>query len=412
MVVDESEAQRQFVAGHLAAAGYEVVEAATAEEAHSTFRAYSPDLVISDWGMTGMTGPDLCRWVRSIQCESYVYFILLTSKSEKTDVATALDAGADDFLIKPITPAELRGRTAAGRRILRMERELRRQNKLLLTTIDELHGLHEAFNRDLIEARKLQQSLVRDRHRSFGRSEISLLLQPSGHVGGDLVGFFPISETRVGCFALDVSGHGIASAMMTARLAGYLSGSSPEQNIALIPSGDGRFTARNPAELAQILNKIVLSDMQTENYFTFVYANIDVQSGRIEILQAGHPRPAILRVDGSVELLGTGGLPIGLIESATYDTFPAKLEAGDRLLLVSDGVTDTLEYGGEATDEAKLKDLVSDVRHLDGTKFLDALYSKLKVTIDGEATDDISAVCFDFDGPTIREHPSHAKAHA
>lgn len=114
MVVDESEAQRQFVAGHLAAAGYEVVEAATAEEAHSTFRAYSPDLVISDWGMTDMTGPDLCRWVRSIQCESYVYFILLTSKSEKRDAATALDAGADDFLIKPITPAELRGRTAAG----------------------------------------------------------------------------------------------------------------------------------------------------------------------------------------------------------------------------------------------------------------------------------------------------------
>lgn len=402
MVVDESEPQRQFLAEHLLAAGYEVVEAATADEALSTFRASSPDLVISDWVMTGMTGLDLCRWLRDMQLDSYVYFILLTSKSESTDVAAALDAGADDFLIKPITPAELRGRTAAGRRILLMERELRRKNRLLLTTIDELHGLHEAFNRDLIEARKLQQSLVRDRHRFFGRSEISLLLQPSGHVGGDLVGFFPIDGSRVGCFALDVSGHGIASAMMTARLAGYLSGSSPEQNIALIPSGEGRYNARNPAELAQILNKIVLSDMQTENYFTFVYADIDVRSGWVEMLQAGHPHPAILRVDGSVELLGTGGLPIGLIEGASFDTFQAKLEVGDRLLLVSDGVTDTLDYGGRASDETKLTDLLGDVRHLGGTEFLDALYLKLKATIDGDARDDISAVCFCFDGPTMR----------
>ena len=149
-------------------------------------------------------------------------------------MARGLDIGADDFLTKPVNGDELRARIAAGERILRMQRELTEKNRLLSVTLDELQGVYDSVNRDLLEARKLQQSLVRERHRNFGNAEVSLLLRPSGHVGGDLVGFFPINSRRVGFFSIDVSGHGITSALMTARLAGYLSGNSPDQNIALM----------------------------------------------------------------------------------------------------------------------------------------------------------------------------------
>ena len=88
----------------------------------------------------------------------------------------------------------------------------------------ELQAVYDSLDRDLIEARKLQQTLVRDRYQDFGRGTVSLLLRPSGHVGGDLVGGFRINARRIAIYAVDVSGHGVASAMMTARLAGMLSG--------------------------------------------------------------------------------------------------------------------------------------------------------------------------------------------
>ena len=114
-----------------------------------------------------------------------------------------------------------------------MERELIDKNRLIASTLEELQKLYDSLDSDLIEARKLQQSLVSDRYRDLGVADVSLLLRSSGHVGGDLVGMFPVGESRIGLYGIDVSGHGISSALMTARLAGYLSASAPDQNIAL-----------------------------------------------------------------------------------------------------------------------------------------------------------------------------------
>ena len=148
-------------------------------------------------------------------------------------------------------------RLRAGERILGMQRELVQKNRLIGTTLDELQKLYDSLDRDLIEARKLQDGLVRDRFRDYGAGTVSLLLKPSGHVGGDLVGSFVIDSHRLGLFAVDVSGHGVASAMMTARLAGLLTGSSPETNIALTPGGSGQRSALPPEKLAERLNRLM-----------------------------------------------------------------------------------------------------------------------------------------------------------
>ena len=104
-----------------------------------------------------------------------------------------------------------------------MTRELSEKNRLITATLNEMSALYDALDRDLVEARKMQQSLVRERFRDFGTAEVSLLLKPSGHVGGDLVGFFQAGPGKLAVYSIDVSGHGIASALLTARLAGYLS---------------------------------------------------------------------------------------------------------------------------------------------------------------------------------------------
>ena len=311
----------------------------------------------------------------------------------------ALTGGADDFLTKPVNGGELRARIAAGERILRMERELTEKNRLVGETLKEIQSLYDILDRDLIEAKKLQQSLVRERYRDFGAAQVSLLLRPSGHVGGDLVGFFPISETKIGFFGIDVSGHGITSALMTARLAGYLSGTSPDQNIALVVDEGGIFQPRAPAEAASLLNKLVLEEMETEHYFTLMLGNIDLKTGLATLSQAGHPHAVVQRANGTTEIFGDGGMPVGLIEEAEFDEFQVKLERGDRLLIPSDGITECPSADGNMLDNSGLMRLMQQNADIKGdTLFETLLWDLTKYSGERDFPDDVSAVLVEFSG--------------
>ncbi|EDM30291.1 response regulator receiver modulated serine phosphatase [Roseovarius sp. TM1035] len=399
LVVDDSRLQRRILTASLQRWGFEVQEAESGEEALRLCRDQPPDLVMSDWMMPGLSGLEFCRKFRDLQQESYGYFILLTSKSDKDEVALGLDAGADDFLTKPVNAAELRARISAGARILRMQRELTEKNRLIKSTLDELQTLYDSLDSDLVEAKKLQQSLVSEHYRDFGAAEVSLMLQSAGHVGGDLVGMFPIGATRIGLYGIDVSGHGISSALMTARLAGYLSASVPEQNLALRKTRDGRFVARPPAQAIAMLNRLIMSEMETEHYFTLVLADVDLESGRVILSQAGHPHPALQRADGTVEFVGAGGLPVGLIDGAEFEQFEVQMGPGDRLLIHSDGVIECAGQTGALLQEEGLAHILRDLRQTRGMALLESLIWKLSdFAGDADFDDDISGVLLEFKG--------------
>ncbi len=392
LVVDDSRLQRRILGSLLKKWGFAVTEAESGNHALEMCRESPPDLVLSDWMMPGMSGLEFCDF-RKLSRDNYGYFILLTSKSDKAEIAHGLDAGADDFLTKPVDPGELRARIAAGERILEMERELTEKNRLVNSTLDKLQALYASLDADLLEAKKLQQSLVSDRHRDYGTAEVSMLLRSSGHVGGDLVGTFPVSDTRIGLYGIDVSGHGISSALMTARLAGYLSGAAPEQNVALQRMADGSYAPRPPGQTIAALNDLFLSEMETEHYFTLLLADVDLASGRVVMAQAGHPYPA-QRANGSVEMVGDGGLPVGLIQGAEYQEFEVHLAPGDRLMIHSDGVTECAAPDGTLLDDAGLERILRQLQGTRGMACLEALIWKLAEFSGGDDTfaDDVSAI--------------------
>ncbi len=397
LVVDDSRLQRRILSASLKRWGFDVREAESGAEALEMCRESPPDLVMSDWMMPGMSGPEFCREFRQMARDNYGYFILLTSKSEKDAIAHGLDAGADDFLTKPVNAGELRARISAGERILKMQRELSGKNRLIKSTLDELQTLYDSLDNDLIEAKKLQQSLVSDRYRDFGSAEVSLLLQSCGHVGGDLVGMFEVGANRIGLYGIDVSGHGISSALMTARLAGYLSSASAEQNVALYKTSTGEFLPRPPAETIATLNQLILSEMETELYFTMVLADVDLETGRIVMAQAGHPHPFIQRASGAVEMIGEGGLPVGLIEGAEYQQFEFFMAAGDRLMIHSDGIVECADNKGNLLGDDGLSRILKDLRQTRGMACLESVIWKLsEFADDQEFADDVSAVLLEF----------------
>lgn len=386
LVADDSRAQRRMLAAQLERWGYAVAEADNGSAALDLARRTEFDFVLSDWMMPGLTGPELCRAFRDLPQDRYGYFVLLSSKSEKTEIADGLDCGADDFLTKPVSAGELRARLRAGERILGMQAELMERNHAI-------RRLYDAVDRDLAEARRLQESLVRDRLADLGVAAVSLILRPSGHVGGDLVGWFPLSPGKVALYGIDVSGHGVASALMTARLEGMLSPHAPGRNIAF---HDG--TVLPPDAVAARLNRVMIEELCVDQYLTLVYAEVTLATGAVDLVQAGHPHPLLLHRAGQCSRIGTGGFPIGLLADAEFQAVRFDLRPGDRLVIPSDGFTECPGKGGDLGD-AGLATLFRGKAALSGQSLQEALLQGLADHAGGwDFPDDVSALVFDYRG--------------
>ncbi|MGR3502129.1 PP2C family protein-serine/threonine phosphatase [Pseudaestuariivita sp.] len=402
LVADDSTLQRRILTSSLKRWGFDVVEAASGTEAMALCEEALPDLVLSDWMMPGMDGLEFCTAFRALCGDKhYGYFILLTSKHEKDEVARGLETGADDFLTKPFDASELRARIRAGGRLVSMQKQLSAQNAVVQETLSELQTVYDALDKDIANARKIQEALIPEKSRKFGKSRVSLLLKPCGHVGGDMVGMFSPGHDMVGFYGIDVSGHGITSAMMTARVGGYLSPTHLDQNVAMHRRME-RFYAMHPPEvLAQHLNDRFTTDSGVEEYFTMAYAVVDQTSGLLRAVQAGHPHPLVLRVDGRREFLGAGGVPIGLLPGVPFESFETVLSPGDRVLFYSDGFTEAVTQYGAMLEEEGLIRLVDACKPAAfGTEFLDDLYWHLRQEL-GPGTqpdDDVSAVLYEFNG--------------
>jgi len=398
LVVEDSALQRRVLTASLLKWGFVVDQAESGLQALAMCRANPPDIVVSDWMMPEMNGLEFCRAFRAMPRDSYGYFILLTSKSEKDEVARGLDNGADDFLTKPVNQAELRARISAGERILGMEQQLQKQNKVISETLTELTELHEAMDRDLRQARHIQHSLLPARETMIKGSRISTGMRSCGHVGGDLVGLFQPNDHQAGFYNIDVSGHGITSALMTARISGYLSERFMDQNVALKTDANGDPSIREPAEVAALLNERLLAEAGVDQYFTMVFAVLDLNTGKACITQAGHPSPMLMTADGEIKPLGQGGFPIGLLPDASYAQFHVTLNRGDRLMFCSDGLTEATLSTGVDLGEDGVAQLMRESSTLTGRKFIDSLYFGLRAKLPerGELDDDISAIMVEY----------------
>jgi diguanylate cyclase (GGDEF)-like protein len=136
LVVDDDRVMRRLIVRWLERAGYAVEEADDGQEAIEAVEARCPDFVVTDWDMPHLDGLALCRGIRQLRLPHYVYILFLSGKSAPEERVEGLEVGADDFLAKPVSQAELLARMRAGSRIVELERRLTR-----LADVDPLTGL-------------------------------------------------------------------------------------------------------------------------------------------------------------------------------------------------------------------------------------------------------------------------------
>lgn len=145
LIADDDPVSLRLLRGTLTRAGHEVIEAPDGRRAWEILEGdEAPRLAVIDWMMPGMDGLEICRSLRKRGGSGYVYVILLTTRSYREDVVAGLEAGADDYLIKPCNPQELRWRVHAGERVLNLEQTLAERLRELsdaLAHVKRLQGL-------------------------------------------------------------------------------------------------------------------------------------------------------------------------------------------------------------------------------------------------------------------------------
>ncbi|MDY6950400.1 MAG: diguanylate cyclase, partial [Thermodesulfobacteriota bacterium] len=186
LIADDDPVARRMLEGLLGKCGYDVLSTCDGSEALEELKKpEGPSLVISDWMMPGMDGLELCRQSRALDRSDYIYFIILTTKGRKEDTVQGLEAGADDYLVKPFDQEELRCRVKIGERILDLERRI-----LRLACTDHLTGV--------LNRRAFIERMEAEIHRASRQgTPFSLLLvdidhfkqinDRFGHQAGDLV---------------------------------------------------------------------------------------------------------------------------------------------------------------------------------------------------------------------------------
>ena len=333
--------------------GYEVITCADGQEAWEIIVSQEIYLVVTDWIMPRMDGIELCNKIRQAPFGRYIYTIIVTSKAEKQDLILGMDAGADEFLVKPVSREVLGACIRAGERILALERRLEERNRKLKESKDRMQHAYGIIQKDLEAAARVQKSLIPQKNIVHAGIRFHWMFEPCSHVAGDIFNFFALDEGHLGFYLLDVSGHGIPAAMLSVMIGKLLVPDSHQTDLLKRSlSYPPYYQLVPPEEVVRSLNNKFQSSENFGRYFTMIYGIIDCATGTVQLCQAGHPHPVLVPVNGQARVVGQNGFPVGILPDADYTTYELQLDPGDRLILYSDGITGCMnardvEFGQE-----------------------------------------------------------------
>ena len=205
--------------------------------------------------------------------------------------------------------------------------------------------------------------------------------------------FFAIGAKHIAFNNADVSGHDISAVMLTVRIAGFFSAEAFGQNIAGNRLETEQIYPRQPHDILQSINQIMLKDFTTDHYLTMISRLLDLTSGRLCFAQVGDPYPILQAKESTLHNIGRDTLPIGISQTARFQDHHLQLALGERLILYSDGFSDGA-YGQNTTlGKEGLQPLFARVQHPHGPALTHSILKNIHAACDQTPlVDDLSAL--------------------
>ena len=319
LIVDDDALSRKILAQVLTAAGYKCEVCENGAEALEIIHTKPPSLLLLDFDMPGANGAEVLRRLRSDEQHTIaqVPTIMLTAHGSEQSEVSCLQAGADDFVTKPVNTAVLRARIETQLRLRSMRRQLEKQN-------DELEKWRRDLERDLAAARLTQQSLIPQKPLLLPGWEVAACYRPVIQVGGDIYGWLRMKDGRILFWIADGSGHGAAAALLT--------------TLAKLLFHHGSVEHASPASLMQAVNDDFRSIFGARSFMTAMCVALNHKDGTASVVGAGHPPLLVVRHNGITESIPSVAPPLGLIQRPKFAETPLVFGPADAFLLYTDGL--------------------------------------------------------------------------
>jgi phosphoserine phosphatase RsbU/P len=435
VIAEDSRIQAKMLIKRLETAGYEVRWGDNGRKALELVRELPPNLIISDIEMPEMTGYEFCKAVKSDPQLKRIPLILLSTLAAPEDIIEGLQAGADNYVTKPYqadyllgriqsllsTPladessasanealeVNLKGKTyivQSGRQqvlnllistfenaveknseLIRANQELSqskdtlaRQNETLEILNEQLEGANSRMLRDLEAAARIQHSLLPAGDVVMQKLEVAWRYIPCDELAGDFLNFFPLDDDHMALYVVDVSGHGVASSLLSVAVARSMTRHVTTSSILARPDEAGVTVVTPPGDVARELNARFPMEDQGNLYFTLFYGVLNQRTGQLRYISAGHVPPVHVPAGGQPVLLPAEGFAVGWLDDIEMDEVIIEIKPGDRLFLFSDGVPEAMNEDLEELGDERMLQAIAETTG----KSIDDAVSHIKETVD------------------------------
>jgi sigma-B regulation protein RsbU (phosphoserine phosphatase) len=313
LIVEDNPASLEIMQVRLEASDYRVITATDGEEGLAKAQSSLPDLILLDVMMPKMDGLEVCRRLKNNDSLPFMPIIMVTAKTDTKDVIAGLEAGGDEYLTKPVDHGSLVARVKSMLRIKELH--------------DTVIAQSTQLENQLKTASKIQTLFWPELPTPEGGIRTWAVSQPASYVGGDFYDAIILPDKSVLAYVADVSGKGVAAALIMAAVSTKIRAeASLQQNLNLI---------------LRAVNDSMYELASTEGYFaTMLLLKYWPRMKKIEMIRAGHINPVLVSPTGVREISGLKGVSLGVMEEVDYELAELVLEAGESLLLFSDGVTE------------------------------------------------------------------------
>lgn len=363
LIVDDNATNQLIVQTILNKAGYRNL--LTASSAHELYEILGlegstaamdtdVELILMDMMMPDIDGIEACQTVLQDKRYKDIPIIFVTAVGDSNKMAEALDAGACDYVMKPINRMELLARIRSA---MRLKQEIDR------------HKEHDKRMKFKLELAKQVQLSVLSTAIDDENLKINAAYQPSSELAGDFYNWYRIDKNRYGIILLDMMGHGISSSLVCMYISSVL-----RDTITRISDIE-----QVMHELNRYMNQLHMKDELMNYYFTAIYLVLDVEEKTIEYVNAGHP-PGIAFLDGKPELLEPCCSAIGLFNKLKVNRGKLHYEQEAGIVLYTDGLTDGMAGGQEISSDT-LINLMRNEQRLDPSELVATMIPKDSGTI-------------------------------